>query len=314
MEDRKFIISSSPHQRCELDTPHIMYHVILALVPAVVMSVIYFGLSALILMVVSMLTAVLTEALLMKYVLKKDNPVMDGSAALTGLLLAMCVTPELPVWTMVIGSAFAVGIGKVVYGGLGNNIFNPAHIGRAFLLAAYPVYMTTWRWPEIGNAGIDAMTTATPLALLKVEGIATPVWNLFIGNTAGSLGETCAAALIIGGIYLLVKKIIDWRIPVAYLGTVFLLSAVMGENPFFHIFAGGLMIGAFFMATDYVTSPVTRKGRIIFGVGCGLLTVLIRNFGGYPEGVCYSILLMNAVTPLIDRWTVPKRYGEVKKT
>lgn len=205
------------------------------------------------------------------------------------------------------GSVVAIGIGKQVYGGLGSNPFNPALVGRAFLIITFPVHMTTWISP------VDGVTTATPLNLLKMQGVKTGYMQLLIGNVGGSLGETSALLLLIGGLYLLYKGIIDWRIPVFYLGTVAALALVLGSDPIFHLLAGGLMLGAFFMATDMVTTPVTRLGKIIFGVGAGILVVLIRLYGGYPEGVLFSILLMNTFTPIIDRYTRPRIYGEVKK-
>ncbi len=311
MLEEKLVVSSSPHQRTTMCVDKIMLYVILALVPAVFAAVYFFGIYAIAIMATAVIAAVATEAFIVRFMLKREQTVQDGSAALTGLLLAMCLPPTIPLWTTALGAAFAVGVGKMAFGGIGCNIFNPAHVGRAFLLAAYPAYMTSWIWPKTATA-VDALTSATPLALLKQD-VVTPYWDLFIGNVGGSLGETSAVALLAGGLFLVYLKIIDWRIPATYLGTVIILSFVLGQDPIFHLLAGGLMIGAFFMATDYVTSPITTKGRIIFGVGCGLLTVLIRLFGGYPEGVCYSILLMNACVPLIDRYTVPRVYGEVKK-
>jgi electron transport complex protein RnfD len=312
MAEQKFIVSSSPHQRTGNDVQRIMFDVIIALIPAAVAAVIFFGIHAFLVMAIAVVAAMATEAACQK-LMGRPVRIKDGSAAVTGLLFAMTVPPDLPLWTTVIGAAVAIGLGKQIFGGLGFNNFNPAHVGRAFLLASYPVLMTTWRWPTIGNEGIDALTTATPLALWKLHGIATPLWKLLIGNVGGSIGETSAIALILGGLYLFKKGVIDWRIPGSYIATVFILTLIIpGQNPVFHLFAGGLMIGAIFMATDYVTSPVTKRGRIIFGIGCGILTVVIRLFGGYPEGVCYSILLMNAATPLIDRYTMPRRFGEVK--
>ena len=312
MLEEKLVVSSSPHQRTTLSVEKIMFFVIIALLPSVIASVYFFGFYALAVMATGIAAAVITEGIIVKYLLERDQTIQDGSAALTGLLLAMCLPPTIPLWTTALGAAFAVGVGKMAFGGIGCNIFNPAHVGRAFLLAAYPAYMTSWAWPKTATA-VDALTSATPLALLKSQGIATPYWDLLIGNVGGSLGETSALALLIGGLLLIYLKLIDWRIPAAYLGTVVVLALLLGQDPLFHLLAGGLMIGAFFMATDYVTSPVTTKGRLIFGVGCGLLTILIRLFGGYPEGVCYSILLMNACVPLIDRYTIPRVYGEVKK-
>jgi len=236
--------------------------------------------------------------------------VMDGSAVITGLLLALCLPPKLPLWMAAIGAAFAIAFAKCAFGGLGYNIFNPALIGRAFLMASWPVAMTTWTKPLT----YDAITTATPLGLWKMQNIATPSINLALGNVSGCIGETSAIAILIGGVFLIAKRYIDWRTPLSYIGTVAVLTFVLGQDPLFHILAGGLFLGAFFMATDYVTTPVTRKGRIIFGVGAGVIVVVIRLIGGYPEGVCYSILLMNAFTPLIDRHVRPQVYGVKRKS
>ena len=268
---------------------------------------------------------------------KKDT-IKDGSAALTGLLLALCLPASLPSYMAVLGGMFAVVIGKAIFGGLGKNIFNPAHIGRAILLASFPQQMTTWVIPATkaaavtaATAGADATTAATPLAVMRMTekvwqagGAAAsqlpPLSDLFIGNIGGSLGETCVPALVLGGLYLIWKKLIDWRIPVFYLATVAVITgiygAVMGYPstfPLYHLFAGGLMIGAFFMATDWVTSPITKKGKIIYAIGLGLLTSLIRLRGSYTEGVCYSILMMNMVTPMIDRFVRNVSFGGGQK-
>jgi len=232
----------------------------------------------------------------------------DGSAVVAGLLLAFVLPSRLPWWMAAVGSFFAVVIVKQLFGGLGNNIFNPALAGRAFLLASFPIYMTSWVRP------FDAVSCATPLAIVKenLSGTMPSLWDLFIGKTAGCLGETSAVALLIGAGFLFWRKIITWHIPFTYIGTVTILSWVFGRDPLFSVLAGGLVLGAFFMAVDPVTSPMTAKGQIIFGVGCGIVTVVIRQWGGYPEGVCYSILLMNALVPLIDRYTKPRRLGEQK--
>lgn len=297
-----------------------MKMVLLALSPAAVFSVINFGFRAVWLILISMAAAIVTEYTIEK-ALKKPITIADGSAALTGLLLAMTVSPELPVWMIVVGAVVAIGLGKHIFGGLGYNLFNPALIGRAFLLASWPVAMTTWTWPnkalEWAGANLDAVSGATILNLDKMGTIGelslkVPYSQLFWGNVAGSLGETSAVLLLIGGLYLIITKIIDWRIPVSYLGSMVILSLVFQVNPVLHLLSGGLILGALFMATDWVTSPVTKLGRIYFGIGCAVITMLIRLFGGYPEGVCYAILIMNAVTPLLDRFTKPKRFGEVK--
>ncbi|MBC7082101.1 MAG: RnfABCDGE type electron transport complex subunit D [Firmicutes bacterium] len=315
MDGTGLIVSSSPHQRAAVSTPVIMSDVILALMPAALAGVWFFGLRALAMMVVCVAAAVGTEAGLEK-LMKKPVTIEDYSAAVAGFLLALVLPPDLPLWMGAIGAAFAMAIAKFIFGGLGQNIFNPALIGRAVLLASWPVFMTRWRWPIFQAPWIpdfDAVSSATPLALWKLNGIKTPYLNLFLGNVAGSIGETSALAILVGAAYLLWRGHISWRIPVSFIGTVAVLTALFGQDPVFHVLAGGLLLGAFFMATDYVTSPVTPKGQIVFGVGCGVLTVFIRLYGGYPEGVCYAILIMNAAAALIDRLTVPRKFGEVKK-
>jgi electron transport complex protein RnfD len=305
MEKEKLLITSSPHIKDDDTVEKIMYGVIIALIPASVMGVYYFGLHALLLIIASIAAAVVTEAVFQKF---RNYPVTitDGSAVITGLLLALNLPPGLPVWMAIVGSVFAIALGKQVFGGLGHNPFNPALIGRAFLVASFPVHMTTWISP------VDGTTTATPLGLMKLQGVSTDYMSLFLGKIGGCIGETSALAILIGAAYLLYKGYIDWRIPLSYLGTVAVLTTVFGQDPIFHLFAGGLMLGAFFMATDMVTSPITKKGRWIFGIGAGILVVVIRLWGGYPEGVSYSILLMNGVTPLINRYTRPRVFGEVK--
>jgi electron transport complex protein RnfD len=314
------VVSPAPHVGGMLTTEKAMKMVLAALTPAALFSVFAFGYKALELIVLAMAAAMATEFVIQK-ALKKTVTLRDGSAALTGLLLAMTVSPELPAWMIVIGSVVAVGLAKHIFGGLGHNPFNPALIGRAFLLASWPVAMTTWSWPanSLGWAGdkLDAVAGATALnldkmGLLSQLNLKIPYLNMLVGNIAGSLGETSALLLLLGGIYLIFAKVIDWRIPGSFLGTIILLSLVFQKDPLFQLLAGGVFLGAFFMATDWVTSPVTPMGRIYFGIGCGTITMLIRTFGGYPEGVCYSILIMNAVTPLLDRMTIPKRFGEVK--
>jgi electron transport complex protein RnfD len=320
MLDEQVIVSPAPHVNDLLTTEKAMRMVLTALIPATLFSVWTFGFKALLLMILSVGAAVLTEYIIQK-LQRKTITVADGSAALTGLLLALTVSPQLPGWMIVIGAVVAVGLAKHIFGGLGHNSFNPALIGRAFMLASWPVAMTTWSWPanSLGWAGskIDAVAGATALNLEKTGVLGQlhlkiPYLQMLLGNIAGSLGETSALLLLLGGLYLLFAKVIDWRIPVSFIGTVAVLSLVFQKDPLFQVLAGGVFLGAFFMATDWVTSPVTPKGRIYFGIGCGTLTILIRTFGGYPEGVCYSILLMNAVTPLLDRMTIPKRFGEVK--
>ncbi len=319
MTESRVIVSPAPHLQAPYLTPQLMRAVFLALLPAAAAGVYFFGFHALLVMAVAAVTAVITEILCVRAAGR--TAVLDGSAALTGLLLAMTIPPDVPLWMAAAGSAFAIALGKQIFGGLGHNPLNPALLGRAFLLAAWPVPITTWRWPAnaLAWAGnhVDALATATPLYLLKSGklaelGLHIPYGQLFIGNRAGSLGETSILALLIGGLFLIAVRVIDWRIPLSYLASVAILSALYGQDPLFHLLTGGLIIGAFFMATDYVTSPLTKKGRVIFGIGCGLLTVLIRRYGGYPEGVCYAILIMNALVPILDRSTLPRRFGEVK--
>lgn len=313
-QDNLLIVSSSPHLHSPDNVPAAMRDVLIALIPALLVAVYYFRLPAVMVILACVVSAYVAELVCLK-MMKKDSATKEYSAVVTGLLLAFCLPPTLPVWMAMLGSVFAIVIAKHLFGGLGHNIFNPALIGRAFLLASFPVAMTTWVSP------IDGVTTASPLGIMKeAAGQQLPsISDLLLGNVSGSLGETSALALLIGGLYLLYKKHIDWRIPGSYLGTVFVLTSIIAaikgygmEFPVFHLFAGGLFLGAFFMATDWVTSPVTKLGRIIFGVGAGLLVVVIRLKGGYPEGVCYSILLMNVVTPLIDRYTKARVFGRVK--
>lgn len=307
-------VSSSPHVHSPDSVPSAMRDVVIALVPALVAALYFFRLPALLVILACVASAYLSEIVCLK-VMKKESPTGEGSAVVTGVLLAFCLPPTLPLWMAALGSAFCIVVAKHLFGGLGQNIFNPALVGRAFLLASFPVAMTKWTTP------LDGVTTATPLGILKeATGEALPsLSELFFGRVSGSIGETSAIALLLGGIYLLYRKQIDWRIPGSFLGTVFLLTAIVGavkgqglSYPVLHLFAGGLFLGAFFMATDWVTSPITKAGRIIFGTGCGLLVVLIRLKGGYPEGVAYSILLMNVATPLIDRYTKPRVFGGVK--
>ena len=318
-EGRPLLISSSPHFHTKNSVPKIMWTVVLALLPASGMAVYYFGFVALTMITACIAAALLTE-IITNYMKGEAITIGDGSAAITGLLLALTLPPSFPVSGGVIGSVFAIAIGKQVFGGLGYNIFNPALLGRAFLQASFPVAMTTWTFPQTDKyASVDAVTAATPLAMFKFEKIITGFNDLFFGNISGCLGETSALALIIGGMLLLILKYADWRIPVSYLGTVFIVAAIFWlfdpENyadPVFHLFAGGLMLGAFYMATDMVSSPITALGSWIFGSGAGIILMVIRLFGGVPEGVMYSILLMNAFTPIINRYTRPKFFGEVR--
>ena len=308
------VVTSSPHVHSPDNIPTAMRDVLIALTPALIAALYFFRLPALLVILACVISAYVAEIVCLK-VMKKESPTKESSALVTGLLLAFCLPATLPVWMAVLGTLFAVVIAKHLFGGLGQNIFNPALIGRAFLLASFPVAMTTWTNP------IDGLSTASPLGIMKeaTGQILPSVSELFLGTVSGSIGETSALAVLIGGAYLLYRKHIDWRIPGTFLGTVFLLTAIVGISkgeglwyPLYHLCAGGLLLGAFFMATDWVTSPITKTGRIIFGIGCGLLVVLIRLKGGYPEGVAYSILLMNVVTPLIDRYTKARVFGRVK--
>ncbi|RZN42862.1 MAG: RnfABCDGE type electron transport complex subunit D [Methanophagales archaeon ANME-1-THS] len=303
----ELIVSPSPHIRSDISIERIMYSVIIALIPTTACGVYFFGVPVLTTIMVCILSAVMTEYVALR--LMGQQFVMDGSAVITGLLLALCLPPRLPWWMAALGAVFAIAFAKCAFGGLGQNIFNPALIGRTFLIASWPVAMTTWIRP----LSYDAVTTATPLGLWKMQQIGTPYINLALGNVGGCIGETSAIAILIGGLFLIAKRYIDWRTPLAYIGTVGLLMLLLGEDPIFHILAGGLLLGAFFMATDYVTTPVTREGRIIFSIGAGIIVVVIRLIGGYPEGVAFSILLMNAFTPLIDRHVQPRVYGIKRK-
>ncbi|MCX7785905.1 MAG: RnfABCDGE type electron transport complex subunit D [candidate division WOR-3 bacterium] len=318
---KELYVSVSPHIRSKITISAIMWSVVIALIPVLLGAIYFFGLRALGIVVISIFSAVLFEALSQKFFGRKIT-IFDGSAVITGLLLAFNLPPGVPLWLPFIGSAFAIVVAKQLFGGLGYNFINPALAARAFLTVSWPQLMTTtWMAPKSGFlAGYDAITQATPLSLAKLNkspeiiqqlNSLPVIKNLIIGNCGGCLGETSAILLLIGAIYLLIRGFISYRIPLAYLSTVLVLSLILPTplSPLFHIFSGGLMLGAFFMATDYVTSPITPKGQWIFGVGCGIITMLIRIWGGYPEGVSFSILLMNVATPLIDRYTKPKAFG-----
>ena len=311
-----FVVSGTPHVRSKESIQSIMRDVIIALVPATAAGIYYFGMNALVLVIAAIVSAVAFEALCQK-VMKKPVTVSDLSAVVTGLLLAMNLPAAAPVWVAIVGSAFAIIFGKQLFGGLGQNFINPALAGRAFLLASYPTEMTTWSVPN-GLEVADAATYATPLAQLKAGNLEASLGELVLGQCGGTIGETCAIALIIGGVYLLYKHVISWKIPVIYIATVAILFGVIGRQgvrlPLQEIMAGGVMLGGIFMATDYASSPVTAKGQIIFAVGAGLITYLIRTFGGYPEGVSYSILIMNCCVPLIERFTEPTIFGALPKT
>ncbi len=324
-------ISASPHVHGNLSTQKLMWGVIYAMIPAFVVSVYFFGLDALRIVFIAVAASVFFEWLIQKYLLKEATSVQDGSAIITGVLLAFNVPSNLPWWMMVIGALVAIGIGKMSFGGLGKNPFNPALVGRVFLLVSFPVEMTLWPRPMPLFGGLtDALTGPTALGMMK-EGLKTgkTVQELmgtnemshyieyFYGQMSGSLGEISAIAIILGGLYMLWRKIITWEIPISIIATVaifttftWLSDTTHHANPLFHLFTGGMMLGAWFMATDMVTSPMTRKGQIVFGVGIGIITVIIRIWGAYPEGMSFAILIMNALTPLINNTFKPTRFGK----
>lgn len=307
--EQRLLGTAAPHVLSERNVTSVMRDVIIALIPAIIGSIYFFGFNAIKLTLIAVVAAVLTEFVIQKLT-KKPVAITDLSAVITGILLAFNIPPTAPWWIAVIGSVFAIAIVKQAFGGIGQNFVNPALAGRAMLLASWPVIMTTWVQP-----GADAVSTATPLALLKSGGELPPLLDTFIGNIGGTIGETSVILLLIGGIYLIVRGVISWRTPVTYILTVAIMTFIFGGgfNPMlYHLCSGGLMLGAFFMATDYPTTPITPKGKIIFGIGAGILTAVIRLKGGYPEGVSYSILLMNLATPLIEKFTQPKVFGEVK--
>ena len=326
----KLIVSLSPHAHGTDSVEKNMYGVIIALMPALLVSFAYFGLGSVVVCLCSVAACMFFEWAIAKYMLKTAPSLTDGSAILTGLLLGMNLPSNFPIWMIILGALFAIGVGKMTFGGLGQNPFNPALVGRCFLLVSFPAAMTSW--PQTGQLGAytDATTGATPLSLMKTAiktGDASVLdqlpssLDMLLGNVgngfgAGTIGEVCALALVIGLCFMLWKKIITWHIPVSILATVFVLSGLLHlaspiyANPLQTILSGGLMLGAIFMATDYVTSPMTHRGQIIYGVAIGLLTVIIRNWGSYPEGMSFAILIMNAFTPLINTYVKPKRFGE----
>lgn len=324
----KFIVSPSPHVHSGDSIEKIMYGVIIALLPALAASVWFFGLGAIVVTLTSVAACLLFEFLIQKYFFKKPISITDGSAIITGLLLAFNLPANMPIGLIIIGSAVAIGIGKMTFGGLGNNPFNPALVGRVFLLIAFPVQMTSWPEPlEMPMIYMDAQTGATPLALMK-EGLSNGLtvsqtlqdipsyFQLVLGKIGGSAGEVSAIALLLGLAYMLYRKIITWHIPVAVIGSMALFAGLFNiidsdayAGPMFHILSGGALLGAIFMATDYATSPMSVKGMWIYGIGIGVITMLIRVFGAYPEGMSFAILIMNAFTPLLDTYIKPKRFG-----
>ena len=320
----KLFVAPSPHVHSAMSTQSIMRDVVIALMPALAVSVAVFGWSVLLVTAVSVLSCVLFEYLIQKYLIKGPSTIGNLSAVVTGVLLALNLPASIPVWIVVIGALVAIVIGKMTFGGLGKNPFNPALVGRVFLLISYPVQMTTFPAPQ--GAWTDAFSGATPLAAVKSGDALAAVdfGQMLGGNIPGSLGEVAAAALLVGFVYLLWRKVITWHIPVTVLGTMavcaFIFAACTGmsgaqlwQYPLFHVLAGGAMLGAIFMATDYSTSPMTIKGAVIFAVGIGVITMAIRLWGAYPEGMSFAILIMNACVPLINKYVKPRRFGAIKK-
>lgn len=329
----KLIVSLSPHAHGSDSIERNMYGVIIALLPALLVSFLYFGIGSVVVCASSVAACVFFEWAITKYMLKREPSITDGSAILTGLLLGFNLPSNLPVWIVIIGALVAIGIGKMTFGGLGCNPFNPALVGRCFLLVSFPAQMTSW--PVAGQLTnyVDAQTGATPLSIMKEaiktgnpsaldrlpDSVSLLLGNPGINHGAGTIGEVCAIALLLGLAYMLWKKIITWHIPVSILATVFVFCGLLHlanpvyANPVAELLTGGLMLGAIFMATDYVTSPMTHKGQVIYGIAIGALTVIIRNWGSYPEGMSFAILIMNAFTPLINTYVKPKRFGEIMK-
>ncbi|MBS6444727.1 MAG: RnfABCDGE type electron transport complex subunit D [Ruminococcus sp.] len=299
----KLTVTASPHRRDNVSTQKIMLMVIIALLPSVVASAIYFGFRAILLIAICVATCVLTEFVCRK-LMKRNQTISDLSACVTGILLALNLPVTLPIWEAVIGSFVAIAVVKQLFGGIGQNFANPAIVGRIVLMLSFTADMTTWAIPKYYQNSGEVITGATPL----VSGDASYL-DLFLGNVGGCLGETSALAILIGGLFLIVMKVISPSAPISFIGTVAILTAITGGDVGYQVLAGGLLLGAFFMATDYSTTPITEKGRIIFGIGCGIITFVIRNYGGYPEGVSFSILLMNVLTPYIDRLTMSKPVG-----
>lgn len=325
-------ISPSPHIKGKDTTGKLMSGVVIALLPALFTSVFYFGIGAVIVTSTSIISCLFFEYLIQRFILKKPLSITDGSALVTGLLLAFNLPSNIPVYIIITGSLVSIGIAKMTFGGLGNNPFNPALVGRVFMLISFPVQMTSWPVPAGLNSGyIDAVTGATPLAIIKeglkngeslsqLMGKVPTTINMFLGNMGGSIGEVAALALLLGFSYLLIKKIITWHIPVSIIGTIAVFTGILwvsnpetNANPMFHLLAGGVLLGSVFMATDYVTSPMNPKSMIIYGCGIGILTVIIRVWGAYPEGISFAILIMNAFVPLMNAYIRPKRFGEEVK-
>ncbi|HDP55096.1 MAG TPA: RnfABCDGE type electron transport complex subunit D [Bacteroidetes bacterium] len=331
--NKLLVVSPSPHVHSGNSTPRLMYNVVLALIPALAVTLFYFGIGALVVTSISIVSCLVFEFLIQKFLLKVKPSISDGSALVTGLLLAFNLPANLPWWIVVIGALVSIGVGKMTFGGLGRNPFNPALVGRVFLLISFPVQMTSWPLPHQSRmAYIDAVTGPTPLAVVKeglgkgetMSALADQIpthMQLFMGTMGGSLGEIAAFALLIGFAWMLLTKVITWHIPISIFATIGIFTGILwlinpeaNADPLFHLLTGGVMLGAIFMATDYVTSPMHPKGMWVYGIGIGLITVAIRVWGAYPEGVSFAILIMNAFVPLINRYVKPKRFGEeVKK-
>jgi len=327
----KLIVSLSPHIHSGDSTQRLMYGVLIAMIPALAVSLYVFGLDCLIITLTAVISCLAFEGLIQKYIIKGEFTLLDGSAAITGLLLAFNVPSSIPIWMMIVGSFAAIVIGKMSFGGLGQNPFNPALVGRVFMLLSFGAEMTSWPLPQqLISSSVDAVSGATPLGILK-EGLKSgetidaimpllPNYNeLFVGGIGGSMGEISALAIIVGGIYMLFRKIITWHIPVSIFATIFVFSGVLHLvnpdiyiDPIFHLLTGGIMLGAIFMATDMVSSPMTTKGMLIYGIGIGIITIAIRTFGQYPEGISFAILIMNAFVPLINKYIRPRIFGAKK--
>ncbi|NHF58632.1 RnfABCDGE type electron transport complex subunit D [Flavobacteriaceae bacterium TP-CH-4] len=334
MDSPPIVISASPHVHSDRTAKRIMYDVVIALVPAFLVSVYVFGIHALIATTAAVGSCLLFEYLIQKYFLRTEVTILDGSALITGILLAFNLPATLPVWMIIVGSLVAVGIAKLSFGGLGYNVFNPALVGRVFLLICFPVQMTLWPTPVENNTSlVDAISGATTLGIIKdglqigetmgtISAQLPSNMNMLLGITGGSLGEMSALALLLGGLYLIIRKVISWHIPVTVLATMAVMTGIFWwadptqyVSPIIHLLAGGAILGAFYMATDLVTSPVTKKGMVVFAIGIGLITVVIRLFGSYPEGISFAILIMNAFVPLINKFFKPRRFGsKIKAT
>ena len=330
-------ISTAPHMSSPVDTATIMRDVVIALIPAAIVSILFFGLGALTVIISSVAACMLCEYAICRWMLHKKSSLNDYSAVVTGVLLAYNLPAWFPIWMILIGAFVAIGISKMAFGGLGKNIFNPALVGRVFLFVSFPLQMTTWPQPKfLDFLYTDAQTGATTLGILKHLDIENSTetltkystsiseipsyWQMFVGYTGGCIGEVSTIALLLGMCYLLWRKVISWHIPFYYISTVFICTSILWlitqspvYDPITHLLSGGLMLGAIFMATDYVTSPMSTNGKIIFAIGCGILTVIIRLYGAYPEGVSFAILIMNAFVPLIDRFAAPRVFGTGRK-